>query len=248
MIRLRRPMARPVSPRRGDPVWLLDLDNTLHDAMPVALPRINQAITDFVRRKLAVSEHEAGELRAHYWRRYGATLLGLVRHHGIDPHEYLRETHRFPDMARVVRKSGRLRRALAQLSGRRVIVTNAPHHYARSVVRALGVGALIEGIVSIETMRYAGGFQPKPSRAMMRRIVARLRAHPARCVLVEDTIENLAGARAAGVRTVLVPGMNEARRPLDQRSRAGSARHAELQVQSVGNLARRMSRRLSPQA
>lgn len=239
---LRRPLALPRSPgeegRRGT-IWLLDLDNTLHDAQPVIMPRIDAAMTDYVARHVGVSHAEASALRTAYWKRYGATLLGMMIHHRVDPHHYLRETHPFPDLEQLVRKRTRLAKALSRLPGRRIVFTNAPWQYARRVVRALGIAASIEGIVPIESMRFAGRLQPKPSSAMMKRTVARLRSRPARCVLVEDTVDNLAGARSAGLRTVLVTGMNEARRPVSARSRAGSARTVGLQVQSVEHLSRR---------
>jgi putative hydrolase of the HAD superfamily len=240
---LRRPLTGPTAPRRAERVWLLDLDDTLHDAQPVIMPRIDAAMTDYVVRHLGLARDEASELRRGYWKRYGATLLGLVTHHPVDPHHYLRETHRFPDMHRLVRRRPALARALRQLPGRRIIVTNGPWHYARAVVRALGIAGSIEGIVPIEAMRFAGRFQPKPSRPMMRRLAARLRTRPSRCVLVDDAVGNLAGARAAGLRTVLATALKEARKPAPARARAGSSRRVELQVQSVAQLSRRVPSR-----
>jgi len=241
---LRRPLTAPTSPRRAaQRIWLLDLDDTLHDAQPSIMPRIDAAMTDYVARHLGLERAEASALRLSYWRRYGATLLGLVTHHQVDPHHYLRETHQFPDMHRLVRRSPALARSLGRLPGRRIIVTNGPWHYARSVVRALGIAGSIEAIVPIEAMRFAGRFQPKPSSPMMRRLAARLRTHPSRCVLVDDTVANLAGAHAAGVRTVLASALNQARKPVSRRARAGSSRRGELQVQSIGQLSRRVPSR-----
>ncbi len=262
MIRLRRPLAiaaspRPIAAEAGralarvsrDRVWLLDLDNTLHDSSAHLLPRISREMTAFMMNRLALDQGAAAALREQYWKRYGATLLGLVAHHDIEPGDFLRATHLFPDMRQLVRRDPRLRQALARLPGRRVVVTNAPHHYARQVIGALGVAAMVEAIVSIETMRVAGRLRPKPSAALMRRIVARLRTHPGRCVLVEDSVENLASARAAGIGTVLVTGVAGRRAALpDGRGalagraqtprRAGRTRIADLQVQSVPHLVR----------
>lgn len=240
---LRRPISLPVSAGRRGQVWLLDLDDTLHDAQPVIMPRINHAMTQYVARHLGVSHETAGTLRRQYWQRYGATLLGMIVHHQVDPHHYLRETHPFPDLEQLVKRNARLARAVASLPGRRVVLTNAPWAYARRVVRRLGIAPSLEGIIPIEAMRFAGRLQPKPSAAMMRRIVARLRAPAARCVLVEDSIDNLAGARKAGLRTVLVTGLNQARRPPHHRSRAGAARPAGLQVQSIESLSARLRAR-----
>ncbi|HEY0876955.1 MAG TPA: pyrimidine 5'-nucleotidase [Zeimonas sp.] len=221
------------------PVWLLDLDNTLHDASPAVFPRIHRAMVEFVAAELSLSHEEADALRIRYWHRYGATLLGMVRHHEIDAHRFLRETHAFPDLERIVRLDRRLVQALRRLPGRRVVVTNAPLEYATRVVRALGIAAYIESIVSIEAMRFAGRFQPKPSRAMLRRLVARLRVPASRCVLVEDTPANLAAARSIGMRTILVTGTTRrSLRPVN-RLRAGSSRRIGLQVQSVAHLQRK---------
>jgi putative hydrolase of the HAD superfamily len=257
--RLRRPLHRGMSPRplyeaahpfarqvvsaspaarRRARVWLLDLDNTLHDSRPLLLPRIDRDMTAYMMERLDLSEREAGALRRDYWQRYGATLLGLVRHHAVKPDEFLLATHRFPDMHRLVRRNQRLRRALAQLPGRRVLVTNAPHRYARQVLAALGVSALIEAIVSIETMQVAGRIRPKPSTLLMRRIVARLRTRASRCVMVEDTVANLVSARSAGLSTVLVARRDAGRDPRAPRRYAGRSRIVDLQVQSFESIVR----------
>ncbi len=223
-------------------VWLLDLDNTLHDATAVIFPRINRAMTAYLARELEIGLDEAEALRTRYWRRYGATLLGMVRHHGTDPRRFLRETHPFPDIRGIVRRDMRLTQALRRLPGRRVVVTNAPLHYASEVVRRLGIGPYVETIVSIEAMTFAGRLQPKPSRPMMRRLAARLRVPPARCVLVEDTLANLASARRVGMRTVLVTGVSHRSHHPSRRTRAGPARRVDLQVQSVAHLPRKALR------
>src|SRR5690606_29336790 len=233
----RRGRRDPVRPRPRR-VWLLDLDNTLHDATSHAFPRINAAMSRYVADLLDLPAEEADALRTHYWQRYGATLLGLVRHHGVDPSHFLRETHRFDDMPRLVPRDGRLRRALERLPGRRIVLTNAPAAYAEAVLDALGVRHLVERVVSIESMRFAGRLQPKPSRAMLRRVVASLRTDAARCVLVDDTPANLHSARAIGIRTVLISGIDGRPVPGGRRFHARHGRRIELQVQSVTQLPR----------
>ena len=220
------------------PVWLLDLDNTLHDAQPHVFPRIDRAMTAFMVERLGLPEHEASALRLHYWRRYGATMLGLIRHHGVDAHEFLRETHPFPDLHEIVARDHGLRDALRRLPGRKIVVTNAPSAYANGVLRRLGIAPLLDGVVAIESMRAAGRFQPKPSRAMLARIVARLRVPARRCVLVEDSAQNLASARACGLRTVLVTGLGWRAAGAHRRPRAGTGRRIDVQVQSTSQLPR----------
>ena len=220
------------------PVWLLDLDNTLHDATPHIFPRIDRAMTAYVSRKLGLPEEEASALRVHYWQRYGATLLGMIRHHDVDPHEFLREAHPFPDLHRIVARDHGLREALRRLPGRKIVVTNAPASYAAGVVRLLGIGAQIDGLIAIESMRFAGRFLPKPSRSMLAKLVAALRVAPARCVLVEDSAQNLRAARACRLQTVLVTGIGDRLHGTRHRPRAGSGRRIDLQVQSAWDLPR----------
>jgi putative hydrolase of the HAD superfamily len=218
-------------------VWLLDLDNTLHDALPAIMPRINRAMTEFVMRRLGLDEQAASDLRVHYWRRYGATMLGMIRHHGVDPHEFLRETHRFPDLHELVARDVRLMHMLRRLPGRKLVLTNAPYEYASGVIAALGIAPLLDGMIAVEQMRINGHLRPKPSRAMLRRLLARIRLPAWRCVLVEDSVENLRSARHCGVRTVWVSGIGYRGRPCWLRPRRGHS-GIDLHVRTVVQLAR----------
>ena len=197
---------RPEGSRtRRPPVWFFDLDNTLHDASHAIFRAIDSRMTAYVERHLAVDRVEADRIRRHYWLRYGATMLGLVRHHGVDPHHFLRETHDF-EVVDLLRAERGLARLFARLPGRKVLLTNAPDRYARAVVRALAIDRHLGARYTIETMRLHGSFRPKPSRSMLRHMLARERVPPGRAVLVEDSAANLRAARAVGFRTVLVTG------------------------------------------
>ncbi|WP_119153903.1 pyrimidine 5'-nucleotidase [Caldimonas tepidiphila] len=183
-------------------VWLFDLDNTLHDASRACFPAINAAMTAFIVRELSVDEAEAQRLRQHYWQRYGATLLGLARHHGIRAAHFLEDTHRLPGIEPGLSSHAHDRAVLARLPGRRFVLTNAPAGYARRVLTALGLAEHFEGILSIERMRMFGQWRPKPDARMLRFVAARLKVPASRCVLVEDTLEHQKAARRVGMRTV----------------------------------------------
>ena len=187
-------------PRR--PVWLFDLDNTLHDASHAAFGELHVAMADYIVAHLGVEEVEAGPLRERYWLRYGATLLGLVRHHGVRAAHFLEETHRLPGLEQRLRASLHDRAALARLPGRKYIVTNAPRAYALRVLKKLRIAALFDGVVTIEEMTMFGALRPKPDARMLRRLAARLAVVPARCVLIEDTLVHLKAARSVGMRSV----------------------------------------------
>jgi putative hydrolase of the HAD superfamily len=180
--------------------WIFDLDNTLHDARAHIFPQMDRAMTAYVQNALGLDEAAAGALRADYWRRYGATLLGLMRHHGTDPRHFLLETHRFPQLEEILRKEPGLRTALKRLRGRRIVFSNAPAHYARAVLKALRISDLFDDVFSIEHT----GFRPKPDAYGFLRLLRRQRLAAARCIMVEDTLDNLRTAKKLGMRTVWV--------------------------------------------
>ncbi len=181
-------------------VWIFDLDNTLHDATPHIFPHINRSMTAYLQENLHLSEDEANTLRVDYWQRYGATLTGLMKHHGTDPDHFLWHTHQFPDLPNMVLREPRLRRVLKQLPGRKVVYSNAPLHYAQAVLKLMRVDDLFDDVFSIEHARYA----PKPQTAGFRRLLRKHRLHAAQCVMVEDSAENLQTAKRLGMRTVWV--------------------------------------------
>ena len=193
-----------VSGIRSSRVWIFDLDNTLHDARPHIFPHIDRSMTQYVARLLDLGEEDASELRDTYWKRYGATLIGLIRHHRVDPAHFLRETHHFPELERMVVGRRELRSVLRRLPGRKVVFSNAPGHYARAVLQALGVHDLFDDVFSIERTR----FRPKPDAHGFRRLMHAHRLVPSRCIMVEDSLENLRTAKRLGMKTVWVTESN----------------------------------------
>ncbi|EHR70087.1 haloacid dehalogenase superfamily protein, subfamily IA, variant 3 with third motif having DD or ED [Burkholderiales bacterium JOSHI_001] len=183
-------------------VWLFDLDNTLHNATKAAFGHINVGMTDFIVSELGLTQPEADALRRHYWQRYGATLLGLVRHHGVKPAHFLDHAHRLPGLEERVHGHAHDFAALKRLRGAKVILTNAPRDYTRRVLGALGIATWFDAVVSIEDMAMFGHLRPKPDTRMLRRLAVQLRVHPNRCVLVEDTLEHQKAARRVGMGTV----------------------------------------------
>ena len=188
------------------PVWLFDLDNTLHDATVASLRPTGEAMTAYICERLGLGVADATALRHDYWRRYGATLPGLVRHHGVDPAHFLAETHRLPGLEQRLSARRRDRAALARLPGCKIVVTNAPRSYALRVLKALKMADAFDGVVTIDDMTMFGQLRPKPDARMFRRLAARLKVPPARCVLVEDTLEHQRAARGVGMRTVWMQG------------------------------------------
>lgn len=185
--------------------WVFDLDNTLHNASPHIFPHLNRAMTQYLQDHLALDEVAADSLRDHYWQRYGATLQGLVRHHGTKPDHFLWHTHQFPALERMVLRERGLRAALLRLRGRKIVYTNAPAFYAEAVLRLLRIDDLFAGVFSIE----GAGYRPKPDPQGFYRLFRSWRLSPQRCVMVEDSPGNLRTAKRLGMKTVLVGAVSK---------------------------------------
>jgi putative hydrolase of the HAD superfamily len=185
----------------GDaPVWIFDLDNTLHDADPHIFPHLNRAMTAWLVEQLGLDEAEADRLRVHYWHRYGATLLGLMRHHGTQPRHFLQDTHDVGALRPGVVFDRALMQTLRRLPGRKIVFTNGPLHYAEAVLDVMGVRRMFDAVHAIEHSR----FVPKPRIGGFLRLLRDNRLTAARCIMVEDTAANLRTAKQLGMRTVWI--------------------------------------------
>jgi putative hydrolase of the HAD superfamily len=190
-------------------VWLFDLDNTLHDASHAIFPAISANMNTYIARVLgdgvtAASQDAVNAARLGYWKRYGATLLGMIRHHQVSAADFLRETHDIGALADMVRAERGLARLLRRLPGRKILLTNGPLRYSTDVVRHLGLQRHFADHVAIEDMHVHGRLRPKPSKLMLRRLLRKHGICAQRCILVEDTLANLKSARQLGMRTVWV--------------------------------------------
>lgn len=209
-----------------DRVWLFDLDNTLHDAAARIFPSMHEQINDYLKRHFAVDDDGANAMRQSFWRRYGTTMNGLMRHHGTDPRRFLAETHVFPELDKMVVGENALRHALARLAGRKLVFSNAPRHYVEQVLRALGVRRFFEAVYTIEDTGYRG----KPALHGFHVLLRNHDLDPHRCAFVDDILENLRSAHRLGMSTVWV---SRARRRVS---------YVDLAVSSVTQLPRQVFR------
>lgn len=186
-------------------LWLFDLDDTLFEASGGMLHKIHLLMNEYICRELNVGWEEASMLRRHYWSVYGATFLGLWRHHGIDPRDFLSFSHDF-DPCPFIHFSGCPARDVKRLAGLKVVFTNGPRNYAEAVLRALRLDHVVDGLVASTDMYALGEWRPKPRRLMFLKMCRRWGVSPADTVFVDDSPMNLKGARAMGVKTVWCTG------------------------------------------
>ena len=128
----------------------------------------------------------------------------MMAHHQVRMEDFLHAAHQFDDLPSLVRAEQRLQHFLKPLPGRKILFTNAPGHYSRQVVRHIGLHRHFARHIAIEGMFVHGRLRPKPSKQLLRKLLAKEKVHPRRAVLIEDTLKNLKHAKAIGMRTVLV--------------------------------------------
>ncbi|HVV94864.1 MAG TPA: pyrimidine 5'-nucleotidase [Hyphomicrobiales bacterium] len=178
--------------------WVFDLDNTLYPPSTRLFELIDRRMTHFIADRLGIDGLSAFALQKQYYRHYGTTLRGLMTVEGVDPHEFLAFVHDIPHDRLTADPA--LGEAIANLPGRRFVLTNGSRGHAERCAEALGLHHLFEDFFDIA----AADFVPKPDRSTYERFVARFAIDPSRAAMFEDLAGNLREPHALGMRTVLV--------------------------------------------
>ena len=178
--------------------WVFDLDNTLYPHHLSRWQQVDVRIRDYIVNLLKISHDDAFRLQKDYYRRYGTTLRGLMKEHGLAPDEFLEMVHQI-DYSPLAPNPA-LGLAIEGLPGRKLILTNGTRNHADEVLRRLGIDRHFEDIFDIK----AAELEPKPNAAVYERFLKRHDVDPHRAVLFEDLARNLEVPHALGMTTVLV--------------------------------------------
>ena len=180
-------------------VLIFDLDNTLYPAEKHLFGLIDVRINRYMTEIVGIPAPEVDAMRREYWRLYGVTLQGLIRHHGVDPEDYLDYVHDV-DVNSRLGPDPALREALAALPQRKAVFTNGSTCHASRVLSALGIEDIFEEVYDIRVAAYLPKPWPEPYHAVLKK----LGADPQRCIMIEDSRENLQTAKKLGMGTILV--------------------------------------------
>jgi putative hydrolase of the HAD superfamily len=183
--------------------WVFDLDNCLYPASTGLFSLIDERMGAYIQRLLDVDSEEARRVQKAHFHEHGTTLAGLMKHHEVDPTEFLEDVHDIP-LDRVAYDE-RLAAAMARLPGRRFVFTNGNETYARRVLEAIGVHGHIDDLHDI----HASAYRPKPDPHGYALMCERFGIDPAHAVLVEDMAQNLKPAKELGMTTVWVDNGSE---------------------------------------
>jgi putative hydrolase of the HAD superfamily len=183
--------------------WIFDLDNCLYPASTGLFALIDERMGAYIQRLLGCDPVEAKRVQKAHFHEHGTTLAGLMKHHDIDPHDFLEDVHDIP-LDRVTCDT-RLAALLPRLPGRRFVFTNGDAPYARRVLEAIGVGEHFEDLHDI----HASSYRPKPDPHGYELLCERFGIDPAAALLADDMVQNLAPAKALGMTTVWVDNGSE---------------------------------------
>ncbi len=178
---------------------LFDLDNTLYSAGQEVFCLIDRRINRYMVEVVGIPWNEVDDLRRSYWKRYGVTMQGLMRHHGVDPEDYLSYVHDI-DVGGILLPDPELYRALQSLPLRRAVFTNSSLDHSVRVINALGLNGAFEEIFDIRV----AGYLPKPWPEPYHAVLDRLGVSASCCIMVEDSPDNLRTAKDLGMGTILV--------------------------------------------
>ena len=115
--------------------WIFDLDNSLYPPSSNLFALIDERMGAYIARLLGCDAAEARRVQKAHFLAHGTTLAGLMREHGVDPHDFLDFVHDI-DLARLAADPA-LVAALDRLPGRKFVFTNADEAYARRVLDRL---------------------------------------------------------------------------------------------------------------
>ena len=178
--------------------WIFDLDNTLYKADVDFFGQIDQKMTAFISRYLALQPTEARRLQKDYLAEYGTSLSGMMAVHGMDPAEFLDYVHDV-DLT-LLKPELALRKAIRSLPGKKWIFTNGSKGHAKNVASHLNLFDLFDGSFGIEDADYV----PKPKRSPFIKFCDVFDIDPEQAIFFEDSVRNLEVPKHMGMATVLV--------------------------------------------
>ena len=182
--------------------WIFDLDNTIYDPESKIFDQIDLRMKKFISSRLNISQEKAFKIQKKFYKEYGTTLSGLMKHYQIQPDEFLKFVHDV-DLSKL-KKCSSLFNEIKQLPGRKMIYTNGDQDYAKKVLNSLGVESLFEYILDITKSKYI----PKPSVEPLITYLKKNKIKTQTCVYFEDLEKNLENAHKYGITTVHIMDKN----------------------------------------
>jgi putative hydrolase of the HAD superfamily len=189
---------KPIDGFKPVNTWVFDLDNTLYPHHVNLWQQVDERIRDYIAGFLEIPREQAFRVQKDYYKRYGTSLRGLMIEHGMKPDDFLDYVHQIDHSP--LQANPALGRAIAKLSGRKLILTNGTRRHAQAVLARLELAHHFDDVFDIA----AAELEPKPSPQTYARFLELHAVDPAHAAMFEDLARNLAVPHALGMTTVLV--------------------------------------------
>ncbi len=150
----------------------------------------------YISKKLNLSLADSFKLQKTLYKKYGTTLFGLMKFHGVEPVDFLDFVHDINLDG--LKKSNELRFSIDSLPGEKYIYTNGDEKWAEKILNALGIEQSINKIFDI----IKSGYIPKPQKENYSKFVKEFNVDPKKSVFFEDTKKNLEYAHTIGMITI----------------------------------------------
>ena len=213
--------------------WIFDLDNTLYHPRLDLFAQIDVRMTDYIARLLGVDAVEAHRVQKGFFHEHGTTLAGLMRHHHVEPREFLDYVHDV-DLTHIV-PDAVVADGIARLPGRKLVFTNGDVDYAGRVLGALGLGETFEAVHDIHACAYV----PKPEPGPYAALCETYGIDPTTALFVEDMARNLKPAKALGMTTVWINNGSE------RGGHEASSDYIDIEIADLGDWLQSLDERLA---
>ncbi len=177
---------------------LFDLDNTLYPRSCGLFDHIDHLINCYLEDVVKIAADEVDSRRRAYLKAYGTTLNGLIVHHQVDPHDYLRFVHDVP-LDNYLIPDSNLKMMLSELPEKKYIFSNASNEHCQKVLEFLGLQNCFTAIYDINYFN----FRPKPEIEVYRELLDDIGARAEAGVMIDDMAVNLKTADDLGMATIL---------------------------------------------
>ncbi len=178
--------------------WVFDLDNTLYPHHVNLWQQVDRRIGEFIGAWLKVGPEEARRIQKDYYRRYGTSMRGMMTEHGVRADDFLAYVHEIDHSP--LQPNPAMGAAIAELPGRKLILTNASTDHVDKVLQRLGMDAHFEAVFDI----IAADLEPKPAPQTYQKFLGDYRVDPTKAAMFEDLARNLVSPHQLGMTTVLV--------------------------------------------
>ena len=145
-----------------------------------------------------MSAEQARAIQKDYYRRYGTTMRGMMTEHGVRADDYLAYVHQIDHSP--LQPNPAMGAAIAELPGRKLILTNGSTDHADKVLERLGIGSHFEAVFDI----IAAELEPKPAPQTYQKFLGDHAVNPKTSAMFEDLARNLVVPHQLGMTTVLV--------------------------------------------